>query len=182
MSVKPWNTLAKNEIAKTPIFRLNQVRRESPQGKQADFFVVDLPSWVNVFAFTPDDQIVLIKQYRHGTDDITLEVPGGGIDADESPLEAAIRELREETGFTCESWALAGHVDVNPAIQSNQCWTLVGRGAKQTHPTAPDEHEEIDVVMAPSTSMEELIRSRQITHSLVVAGWYLVNSGFVEET
>lgn len=172
MAIKPWKTLKSSGLATTPIYTLNQVTRQSESGKSGDFYVIEIQDWVNVFAFTSDDEIVLIEQYRHGTDEVTLEVPGGAIDGGETPLQAAARELREETGFTCDSWELVGCVEPNPAIQNNRCWTIVGHGAKKTDSTDPDEHEEIEVRLVLRSSMDSLIRERKITHSLVVAGWY----------
>lgn len=172
MAIKPWKTLDAKVVAETPLFELERITRASEAGRTGDFYVVKIQDWVNVFVFTPEDELVLIEQYRHGTDEVTLEVPGGAIDDGESPLEAAARELREETGFTCESWEIVGCVEPNPAIQNNRCWTLVGRGARKTHATDMDEHEEIEVKLVPRGQMDSLIKDRTIKHSLVVAGWY----------
>lgn len=182
MTIYPWKTLGQESLAHTPIFSLSKVERESPTGQNASFFVVDLQSWVNVFAITEDNTIVLIRQYRHGTDTITLEVPGGGIDATETPLDAAMRELREETGFTAQHWYEVGCVDVNPAIQNNRCWTFLAIDARLTDPIEPDEHEDIEVQLQPVSAMNELIATRQIQHSLVVSGWYFAQRAMQEIT
>lgn len=182
MTIHPWKTLGQESLAHTPIFSLSKVERQSPKGQNATFFVVDLQSWVNIFAITSEHTIVLIRQYRHGTDAITLEVPGGGIDHTETPMEAAQRELREETGFTAERWLEVGCVDVNPAIQNNRCWTFLALDARQTHPIEPDEHEDIEVDLHPVSHMNTLIRNRQIQHSLVVSGWYFAERALQELT
>lgn len=171
--IKKWETLGENPIAQTPIFSLSRVSRRSPTSRrEGDFFVVKLPSWVNIFACTSEGNMVAIHQYRHGTDEVTLEIPGGGINPDESPLQAAQRELQEETGYTSQNWQFAGTLDVNPAIQNNFCHIFVALNATKTHPTNFDEHEEIEVAEIPLQQFKNLIRTGKIRHSLVIAGAY----------
>ncbi len=173
--IKKWKTLERKQLARTPIFGLDVVLRDPPfEADPASFYVVDLQSWINVFAYTDDDEIVLIRQYRHGTDSITLEIPGGAIDAGEDPLDAAKRELYEETGYKAKSWESVGVVEVNPAIQNNSCHTFVAHGAYLAGEPEPDEHEDIEVELHPATELPEMIKDGRITHSLVVAGYALV--------
>ncbi|MEZ4458315.1 MAG: NUDIX hydrolase [bacterium] len=173
--IKNWKTLRREPFAKTPIFGVDRVRRASTTTTRlGDFYVIDCASWVNVFAVTGAGNLVAIRQYRQGTDAVTLEVPGGGIDTSESPLDAAKRELREETGYTATRWIHAGFVDVNPAIQTNQCHIFLAFGAAKTHHTELDDSEEIDVLEFPWRELTARIHAREITHSLVVAGAYFV--------
>ena len=85
--------------------------------------VLDCPDWVNIIPLTDDGQVVLIRQFRHGTQSVTLEVPGGVVEADESPEAAAVRELAEETGYVPERVKSLGFVSPNPAIQGNRSYT-----------------------------------------------------------
>ena len=88
-----WKVLKSRPVATCRIFDVRLDQCVHPQdGRTGDFFVLEVGDWVNVMAVTPDDRFVLVRQYRHGTRDFTLEVPGGMVDEGESPLEAAKRE------------------------------------------------------------------------------------------
>lgn len=131
-------------------------------------FVFDCPDWCNVIAETPDGQLVLVWQYRFGTDALSLEVPGGVIDPGEAPEDAARRELREETGYEADAFELLSVVEPNPALQGNRCFTFVARGARPSGQTAFDDLEECEVALVPIASIPELIDRRHVTHALVV--------------
>jgi 8-oxo-dGTP pyrophosphatase MutT (NUDIX family) len=126
-------------------------------------------SWINIVALTPAGDIVLIRQFRHGTRSVTLEIPGGCIDeSDASPLHAARRELLEETGFASDDWSEIGKVHPNPAIQANTCYTFLARNAVRLHEPQPDGTEDIYVELAPVENLDGLVLSGEITHGLVV--------------
>ncbi len=170
--IERWKTLGTRRIAETPVFAVDVVSRRSPEGVDADFYVAAMPDWVNVVALTPDDELVLITQYRQGTDSITLEIPGGVVDEGESYLEAARRELREETGYEAAEWHEIGVVEPNPALQNNRCATLVALGARPTAETDFDEHEKIEITTVPMAEVSARVMSGEITHALVVAALY----------
>ena len=108
MPQRSWTLLGSRNVSDHKIFRLrHDLYRFEPSGIERDFVVLDTPSWVNVVPVTADGRVVLIRQYRHGIQDVTLEIPGGIIDDDEPPEAAAARELQEETGYApsgCVSW------------------------------------------------------------------------------
>ena len=172
MPIERWETLRRVTVTTSPIFRIDVIERRAPDGTQGRFFVTDLADWVNVVAFTPDDELVLVRQYRQGTDDITLEIPGGIVDEGESFLEAGRRELREETGFEAEELIELGIVHPNPALQTNRTGTILARGARKLHDTQFDEHEDLELVLAPLEEVEQMVRHGEITHALVVAALY----------
>src|SRR4051794_37215030 len=116
----PWEIQASAVVADYGIFRLRKDRCVSPRTHRAhDFWVLETTDWVNIVALTPDEQVVLVRQYRFGSQRTTLELAGGTVDPGEAPLAAAVRELREETGYQAESVTLLGCVEPNPAIQNN---------------------------------------------------------------
>ena len=133
-----------------------------------DIFVFAVPDWCNVLAETPEGELVFVWQYRHGTDEMSLEIPGGVIDPGEEPIDAARRELEEETGYTAESFELVSVVEPNPALQGNRCFTFLARGARLTAKTAFDDLEDLETLVVPATDIAPLIDDQAVTHALVV--------------
>ena len=149
------------------IFRVQRLVYEKPPFPR-DVFVCDSPDWCNVLAETPGGELVLVWQYRFGTDALSLEVPGGVIDPGEAPIDAARRELLEETGYEADELELVSVVEPNPALQGNRCFTYLARGARLTAKTAFDELEDLETVIVPASELASLIDDRVITHALVV--------------
>jgi len=119
-------------------------------GKEHDFYVLDSVNWVNVVAVTPDQKLVMIEQYRHGSNTVELEIPGGMMDAGETdPVATAVRELREETGYEGENARILGRVHANPAILTNTCFTVLVENCRLKHGVQFDYSE--DLVTQPRT-------------------------------
>ncbi len=168
-----WKTIETKNILKGHIFRYIQVRRQSPQTQEVgEFDIVQCSNWVNVVAITPEKKIVLIKQFRHGTNSYTTEIPGGAINHGEDSLVGAKRELEEETGYTSTNWQFLGKLDVNPAFMTNTCETYLALDAVKTANQNLDPFEEIEVFLDDVKNINQLIKSGEITHSLVVAAIY----------
>ena len=120
--------------------------------------------------------MVLIHQYRHGVDEITLEIPGGMVDPhDPSPLHAARREMREETGYDSDDIVELGSIHPNPAIQNNRCHTFLARNVEKRFETQFDTTEETEVILVPSVELPSLVQQGKITHALVVTAFYWLN-------
>lgn len=172
--LQPWKKLSSHPVGDFRIFSLRSDRRLSPRTGQAhDFYIIDCPNWVNVIALTPDQHLVMIEQYRHGSDTVELEIPGGMIDAgDASPEAAAARELREETGFAGERPRLIGQVFPNPAIMSNSCFTVLLENCCLRHPVQFDHGEDLVTRLVPVNDFPQLVAAGTIRHSLVVVALY----------
>lgn len=172
--VEDWEKLDSEEIANFRIFKMRRDKRRSPRtGKEHSFFVLESPDWVNVVPLTPDNQVVMIHQFRHGTAEVTLEIPGGMVDAsDEDPAESVRRELLEETGYAADEIIHIGTVDPNPAFLNNQCRTYLALNAHYQQLPQLDGSEDIEVELVPLADVPGLIADGHITHSLVVAAFY----------
>jgi ADP-ribose pyrophosphatase len=131
--------------------------------------VLETRDWVNVVALTPHEELVVVRQYRFGTQSVTVEIPGGVIDRGEKPLDAARRELREETGYTSDDWTALGSVTPNPAFHDNRCHHFLARSAQRTHGQELDQGEDIVVEILPLERVRELARNGEIHHALVLS-------------
>jgi 8-oxo-dGTP pyrophosphatase MutT (NUDIX family) len=172
--VEDWEKLSSEEIANYRIFKMRRDTRRSPRtGAEHSFFVLESPDWVNVIPLTPDGRVVMIHQFRHGTEKVTLEIPGGMVDAsDDDPAESARRELLEETGYAADEIIHIGTVDPNPAFLDNQCHTYLALGARWQQPPQFDGAEDIAVALVPIEEVAGLIGNGRISHALVVAAFY----------
>ena len=114
---KPWPLIRSKDGPSYRIFSLRIDTAQAPHtGKEHDFYIIDSPDWINIIPLTDNGHVVMVKQYRHGTREVTLEVPGGMVEDGDSAEETAYRELLEETGYKAESMMKLGVIDPNPAI------------------------------------------------------------------
>lgn len=139
-----------------------------PTGKSKRFSIIEAVDWVNVIALTADDHVVLVRQYRAGSDSICLEIPGGMVDEGESPLEAAMRELEEETGYSARTWKAIGTSLPNPAIQGNRLHSFLALDAEVTSAQRLDTSEVIAIDVVPLVEVQAMLRDGRIDHALVI--------------
>lgn len=166
--LKKWTQLRRERVGSFRILDVCRVELQDGAGKpRGDAFTVSCRDWCNVVAVTPADELVLVWQYRFGTDTLSLEIPGGVVDAGEEPAHAARRELLEETGYEGEDLDPLLVVEPNPAIQDNRCFTFVSRAARRLRSPSFDPQEELETVLLPAARLGDLLDSGQITHALV---------------
>lgn len=173
MSIKPWKRLSSRIDHSFKIFNLRTDRALSPRtNMEHNFYILESRDWVNVIPLTDQNEVILIRQYRHGIGSITLEIPGGIVEAGDSPEESARRELLEETGYRDSGMILLGSVHTNPAFLNNRCYTYLARDVFPSGDQNQDEKEDIEIVIRSLEDIPRLIRRGEITHSLVLAAFY----------
>lgn len=142
-----------------------------------NYIVNEYPDWVNIVAITADEQIVLVKQYRHGSGEFSLEIPGGVVDANEDIHGAAARELQEETGYVSEKKpVLIGSFYTNPANATNRVNTFLLTGVEKKYDQRLDDTEDIEIELYPFAEMDALIARGEITHLFAAAAYYLAKN------
>jgi 8-oxo-dGTP pyrophosphatase MutT (NUDIX family) len=170
---KLWQIVSSTRDKSYRVFSLRTDRARSPRtGRAHDFFILESSSWVNVIPLTADNEVVLVRQYRHGIRGLTLEIPGGLVEDGDTPESAALRELREETGYGASGIVPLSSVHPNPAIQNNRCYTFLATGAYPAGGQEQDEKEDIQILLKPVSEIPRLIREGDITHALVLAAFY----------
>ena len=170
-----WEVLDSEKIQDCRVFSVHRARTRSPRtGDEHHFYSIDSPDWVNVVALTPEREVVMVRQYRQGSRDLTLETPGGMVDPGESPADAARRELLEETGYAADEIVALGSVNPNPALFSNRLHGFLARGARCVADVRNDSTEETHVELVPFDSLRDGIREGRFDHALVLVVFYFL--------
>ena len=169
-TIAPWSRVRTELVAECRVFGVERHAIVDGAGQpRMNVNTFRMNDWCNVIAITPEDQLVLVWQYRFGTGAMSLEVPGGVIDPGETPLEAAVRELREESGYEAASIEPLTSVLPNPAMQGNVCHAFVAHGAVPSGAQQFDELEELEVVLVDLADVPALLDEGVIRHALVVS-------------
>lgn len=165
MSIKPWKVLETSYFR--PRFRIDKC--ELGNGNLLDATIFEFRSWANVVALTKDGEVVLVKQYRHGVEDVLWEFPGGVVEDGELPIEGAKRELMEETGYVSSQWIEIGKIYPNPALQTNTLYCYLALDAKNVNVQNLDAGEDIEVGLMPLDTLIEMAKHGKFRHGLMVA-------------
>jgi ADP-ribose pyrophosphatase len=157
------------ELLQTPVFRLREDIATHPvTEREGRYYVLDCPDWVNIVALTEAREIILVKQWRHGTRSVELEIPAGIVEPGEDPARTAARELEEETGFAPARCTVLGGVHPNCAIQSNRCVSVLAEGCVRKGPTRFDAGEQIELELLPLTDLPRLVRDGTLRNGMML--------------
>ena len=168
MTITPWKVLESNYLR-------NDVRIdkcETSNGKIIEPLVLEYGTWVTIVALTKQQEVLLIKQYRHGAQKIIWELPGGAVDDGEEPIHAAKRELLEETGYASDHIIEVGRVSPNPASHTNLMYAYVALDAQKVKDQSLDEIEEIEVYPIPLDEAILMVRNGELLQSLHVSSLF----------
>jgi 8-oxo-dGTP pyrophosphatase MutT (NUDIX family) len=131
--------------------------------------VLESVDWINVVALTEDGRSVMVEQYRFGVGSCTLETPGGMVDSGETPLQAAQRELKEETGYSGGRWKSLGAVQPNPAIHSHLCHHFLAEGVTKNDSQDLGQGEAIAVHLYTIDQVRSAIVDGSLRHVLAIS-------------
>ena len=158
-----WQTFRKEYIYKSQWLTVRKDAVKLPSGVELnDFYVLEYPDWIVVIVHTKNDKYLIEKQYRHGIDRECFELCAGVVEPNEDPLEAAKRELLEETGYTANSWTALSNSAPNASAMTNLCHCFVAEDAKKTSESNCDLSEDIEICEVSESELIQLLKEGKI--------------------
>lgn len=169
-SFMKWRILSSEYLFKDLWFTVRKDRCETQDGKIIDpYYVYEFPTWVTALALTEQNEVILVKQYRHAIDDISLEIPGGCVDdTDKSFEEAIARELLEETGYSFKIFTYLGKISPNPSTNNNWMHMYLATAGRKTHDQNLDHNENIEVELCSLEELKDLLKTNKIIQAMHV--------------
>ena len=165
-----WKVLESEYLFNEPWLTIRKEKCELPDGRlMPAYYTLEYPSWVSAFALTKDGKVVMVKQYRHGLEVVSTELPGGVVDKGETPEVAIARELKEETGYVFESFKMIGKISANPATTNNYMYMFLARGGEKVAAQSLDATEDLEVVIYTLEEVKQLLRENKIIQALHTA-------------
>ena len=172
--IKDWPVISRKQIGNFGLFSLAQKKVRSPRtGEIREVQALQFPDWVLILALTPQEKVVMVRQYRHGIEQVCLELPGGLVDpGDDSPELSAQRELLEETGYQADEITLLGECSPQPAILSNNCFFYLAQNVVRVQTQNLDAGEDIEILEIPLKDIPAKIRNEEINHGMVLLAFF----------
>jgi ADP-ribose pyrophosphatase len=171
--LKPWETLEQKHLLQDRWISLRADKCRMPDGTIVEpYYVLEYTNWANVVAVTPDKEIVMVKQYRHALGKITLELPGGAVDAGEPPMVAAEREMLEETGYAVGHIEPLCQLSPNPANHNNYSISFLATGVHPAEEQQLDATEEIEVVKVRLEEVKQMLARQEFIQAMHVAAFF----------
>lgn len=165
--MEKWKVLDSKYIIQRPWATLRIDRLEMPSGHiKEEYYVLEYPTWVNMIGITEDNQILFVRQYRHGAQSIMVELPAGVVEEGEDPEVAARRELLEETGYAFDDCEYICELFANPATSGNLTYTYVLTGGKKVQEQELDDSEDIEVVLMDIEEAKQFLFDNKIGQAL----------------
>ena len=167
MNVKPWTVLSTERLLECPVFAVERTQSQSPVDESVhDFYRLQCVDWAQIIPVTENNEVVMVRQFRHGSGELSLEVPAGLIDPGEAPIAAAARECLEETGYQSAAVQPFGVLRPNPALFANYLHTFVAFDVQKVADIAQSATEHTEVELVPAERISELLLQGVVDHAL----------------
>jgi ADP-ribose pyrophosphatase len=170
--IDKWKEQKKKQVLDSPIFSVDAVEMETPEKKISTFYRLNTADWVTVIPRLPDGRFILVRQFRHGSANVTTEFPAGTIDPGEDPETCARRELLEETGYKAGSLKLLASVNPNPAFMTNTTHTFLAEDLECIGDRNLDEHEFVDTVLLPEGEVIRQMGTGELINGVSIAAFF----------